>query len=253
MSKLARPPTVAGEVHRRLRQQLLLGAWPPGTRLREAELADTFGVSRTPVREAVRRLLQEGLLEARPTQGVRVRRPALSDALDAYAVRGTLEGMAARLAAERASEADRRELLALLDEVEAAAGRDEAAQIEADLAFHRRVADLSANASLIRALETLAGHVTPLKVQTRDQNASGATTRQHRAVAEAIARGDGPAAEEAMREHVGWFAQLLSERFGAELPAALGPAGDGADVRPPRASTAAEPPAVDGSAGETPA
>lgn len=219
MSKLARPPTVAGEVHRRLRHQLLLGTWPPGTRLREAELADTFGVSRTPVREAVRRLLQEGLLEARATQGVRVRRPALSEALDAYAVRETLEGMAARLAAERASEAERRELLALLDEVEAAARQDEAAQVEADLAFHRRVADLCGNASLIRALETLAGHVTPLKVHTRDQNATAATTRQHRAVAEAIARGDGPAAEAAMREHVAWFARLLSDRFGRDAPA----------------------------------
>lgn len=214
MSKVARPPTVAGEVHRRLRQQLLLGAWPPGTRLREAELAEAYGVSRTPVREAVRRLLQEGLLESRATQGVRVRQPDVHDALDAYAVRETLEGMAARLAAERASDAERTALLALLDEVEASAQRDEAAQVEADLAFHRRVAELSANASLIRALETLAGHVTPLKVHTRDQNAATATRRQHRAVAEAIARGDGPAADAAMREHVAWFARLLAERFG---------------------------------------
>lgn len=213
MSKLARPPTVAGEVHRQLRQRLLLGAWPAGTRLREAELADTFGVSRTPVREAVRRLLQEGLLEARATQGVRVRQPDLRDALDAYAVREPLEGMAAQLAAERASDDQRRDLLALLDDVEASARQDEAAQVEADLRFHRRVAALSANASLIRALETLAGSVTPLKVHTRDQNATAATSRQHRAVAEAIARGDGPAARAAMQEHVAWFARLLADRF----------------------------------------
>ena len=215
MSKVARAPTVADQVHRRLRQQLLLGTWSPGARLREAELATTFGVSRTPVREAVRRLLQEGLLETRPTQGVRVREPDLYEALDAYAVRETLEGMAARLAAERADGAQRRGLLTLLERVEASATRDQAAQVEADLAFHRRVAELSANPSLIRALETLAGHVTPLKVHTRDHNAADATTRQHRAVADAIERGDGGAAEAAMRAHVAWFGRLLAERFGA--------------------------------------
>jgi DNA-binding GntR family transcriptional regulator len=214
--QIDRPPTVAGEVYRRLRQQLLLGAWPPGTRLREAELADRFGVSRTPVREAVRRLLQEGLLEDRPTQGVRVREPDLAAALDAYSVREELEGMAARLAAERADAAARASLAGLLDQVEASARRDEAAQVEADLAFHRRVAELAGNEPLLRALETLAGHVTPLKVHTRDQNAAATTRAQHRAVAEAIQAGDGAAAERAMRAHVAWFARLLAERVGAD-------------------------------------
>lgn len=227
---IARPPTVAGEVHRRLRQQLLLGAWPPGTRLREAELAERFGVSRTPVREAVRRLLQEGLLETRPTQGVRVRRPDLRAALDAYDVRERLEGMAARLAAERASAPQRRALGALLDRVEASAAEDEAAQVEADLAFHRRVAALSANEPLILALDTLSGHVTPLKVHTRDQNAAVTTRAQHRAVAEAIGAGDGAAAEAAMRAHVAFFAELLAARFGGRdgepVPGAPDPAQD---------------------------
>jgi DNA-binding GntR family transcriptional regulator len=223
-----RPPTVAGEVYRRLRQQLLLGAWPPGTRLREAELAGRFGVSRTPVREAVRRLLQEGLLEDRPTQGVRVREPDLAAALDAYSVREHLEGMAARQAAERADAAARASLAALLDRVEASAQRDEAAQVEADLAFHRRVAELAGNEPLLRALETLAGHVTPLKVHTRDQNAAASTRAQHRAVAEAIEAGDGPAAERAMRAHVAWFAGLLAERVGRDRPRQAAAPADGA-------------------------
>lgn len=221
-AKVARPPTVAATVYRLLRHQLLLGSWPPGTRLREAELADTFGVSRTPVREAVRRLLQEGLLETRPTQGVRVRQPDLRDALDAYAVRETLEGMAARLAAERSDGDQRRELLGLLDQVERSAGSDQATQVEADLTFHRRVAELSANPSLVRALETLAGNVTPLKVHTRDLNAAEATSRQHRAVADAILRGDGDGAEAAMRTHVAYFARLLADRFGGERSPAPG-------------------------------
>lgn len=216
---IARAPTVGDEVYRRLRQQLLLGAWAPGTRLREAELAERFGVSRTPVREAVRRLLQEGLLESRATQGVRVRRPDLRASLDAYDVRETLEGMAARQAAERASERDRVALDSLLARIESSHDADLAEQVEADLAFHQRVAELSGNEPLIRALEGLAGHVTPLKVHTRDLNAAARTREQHRAVAAAIRSGDGAAAERAMRAHVASFKALLAERVARE-PAA---------------------------------
>lgn len=216
-SPIPRPRTVGDEVYRRLRQQLLVGTWPPGARLREAELADTFGVSRTPVREAVRRLLQEGLLETRPRQGVRVRRPDRQASLDAYDVRETLEGLAARQAAERASARDRQGLTLLLERLEADPGSDLAEsdlaeQVEADLAFHQRVAELSGNEPLVRTLESLAGHVTPLKVHTRDLNAAARTREQHREVAEAIARGDGAAAEAAMRAHVASFKALLAER-----------------------------------------
>lgn len=211
-SPIERPRTVGDEVYRRLRHRLLMGAWPPGERLREAELAEGFGVSRTPVREAVRRLLQEGLLETHPRQGVRVRRPDRQASLDAYDVREALEGLAARQAAERAAPAERAALSDELSRLERSRGGDVAQQVEADLAFHGRVARLSGNEALVRALESLAGHVTPLKVHTRDLNAARRTREQHRAVAEAIARGDGAAAEAAMREHVATFKALLAQR-----------------------------------------
>lgn len=214
-SPIARPPTVGSEVYRRLRKRLLIGAWPPGERLREAELADAFGVSRTPVREAVRRLLQEGLLETHPRQGVRVRTPDRQASLDAYDVREALEGLAARQAAERAPAPEREGLLGLLGRLEEASGGNVAEQVEADLAFHGRVAELSGNEPLVRALEGLAGHVTPLKVHTRDLNAAARTREQHRAVAAAIAEGDGDAAEAAMRRHVVSFKALLAERVAA--------------------------------------
>jgi len=205
--------TVAEQVHQHLRHQLLLGALPPGTRLREAELATTFGVSRTPVREAFRQLQQEGLLASHPTQGVVVRTIGRQEALDAYDLRSELESMGARLAAERASPADKQGLIDLLAEVEASSGADEATQVEADLAFHRRVAELSRNTSLLRALEALEGSITPIKVMTRDQNAVGTTRAQHRAVAEAIHAGRGREAAKAMRTHVNHFRSLVAERF----------------------------------------
>lgn len=212
-SAIPRGPTVGDEVHRRLRHGLLVGTWRPGERLTEAELTARFGVSRTPVREAIRRLAQEGLLEMRPGLGVRVRRLGPGAALDAYDVREQLEGMAARLAATRAGASAADELDALLARVDASAAADEAEQVEADLAFHRRIAELSGNEPLLLALETLAGHVTPLKVLTRDRNSAAQTRRQHRAIADAIARGDGDAAEARMREHVLAFKELLARRY----------------------------------------
>lgn len=215
---IVRAPTVADEVYRRLRHELLLGSWAPGTRLREVELTERFKVSRTPVREAVGRLLQEGLLESRHTQGVQVREPTWQDALDAYDVREDLEGKAARLAAERGDARDKETLLSVLQAVEASAQEDQATQVEADLEFHQQVAAMSANTALIRALETISGHVTPLKVQTRDQNANEVTTKQHRAVAQAILAADSDGAERAMREHVGYFRALLIDRFQQRAP-----------------------------------
>lgn len=215
---IVRAPTVADEVYRRLRHELLLGSWPPGTRLREVELTERFEVSRTPVREAVGRLLHEGLLESRITQGVQVREPTWQDALDAYEVREDLEGKASRLAAERGNDRDKETLMAVLQAVEASASEDEAVQVEADLEFHQQVAAMSNNAALIRAIETISGHVTPLKVITRDQNANEVTTKQHRAVAQAILAGDADQAEQAMREHVGYFRTLLIDRFQQRTP-----------------------------------
>ena len=211
---IPRPPTVADEVYARLRHQLLLGAFPPGAPLREVELADTFAVSRTPVREAVRRLLQEGLLEAAPVRGVRVRIPDVRQAADTYAVREELEGLAARLAAERSTTAERTSLTALLTQLEATVVEDEATQVEADLAFHRRIAELAHADALASALDAVAGHVTALKVHTRDRNAASVTRDQHRAVADAVVRGDAFGAERAMRAHVRHFADLLATRFG---------------------------------------
>ena len=215
VAPLRKAPTVAAEVHARLRHQLLLGAWAPGTRLREADLARAFEVSRTPVREAFGRLEQEGLLEAHPNQGMRVRRPSVREALDAYALRADLEGTAARLAAERADAVARRDLYARLDAADASADADHAAQVEADLAFHRHLAHAADSTPLLRALEGLEGSVTPIKVATRDRNAAATTRAQHRAIADAVHAGDGAAAEAAMRAHVDAFAALVAKRLAA--------------------------------------
>lgn len=90
----------------RLRLEMATGELPPGRRVREIDLADRFGVSRTPVREALKRLEADGLLVEVPGRGLTVAKPSLSEILDDYLIREVLEGLAARLAAERALEVE---------------------------------------------------------------------------------------------------------------------------------------------------
>ncbi|MCC6309838.1 MAG: GntR family transcriptional regulator, partial [Trueperaceae bacterium] len=89
-----RPQTVAAGVYLHLRHELLSGTLAPGTWLREQELAEALKVSRTPVREAVRQLAQEGLVVMEPNRGVRVPNLSLAEAVHTYAVREPLEAMA---------------------------------------------------------------------------------------------------------------------------------------------------------------
>ncbi|RZS78944.1 GntR family transcriptional regulator [Pigmentiphaga kullae] len=94
--------TVAGE----LRRRIMSGAYPPGERLVELQLAADLGVSRTPIRLAFEELVKEGLLERLPTRGFRVKAVDLDDLANALDVRGALEGMAARLVAEQGAPPD---------------------------------------------------------------------------------------------------------------------------------------------------
>jgi DNA-binding GntR family transcriptional regulator len=93
--------TIGQQVYERLHHDVMAGELVPGTWLRELDLAAMLGVSRTPVREAVRRLAQDGLLEISPNRGVQVRALGVAEALDAYEVRELVEGAAARRAAPR--------------------------------------------------------------------------------------------------------------------------------------------------------
>src|SRR5690554_1975183 len=103
---LANPATLADQVVERLQDDIVLGVLPPGTKLGEAELAARYGVSRGPLREAIRRLESRKLLERIPHVGTRVATLKLEDLIEIYRVREALEGMAARQAAENMSQAE---------------------------------------------------------------------------------------------------------------------------------------------------
>ncbi|HEY0117649.1 MAG TPA: GntR family transcriptional regulator [Cellulomonas sp.] len=146
-------------VHDRLRGMIADRALAPGERLVETVLAAGMGVSRTPVREAIRRLVQEKWLVEQPTGGVVVRTLSASDLIDAYSVRAVLEGLASRLAAQLVRDEDLIRLRQISDlELEALQARDLAAVSRLNGSFHARVADLSRNQPVLDALDGLSIH-----------------------------------------------------------------------------------------------
>lgn len=119
------PGTASGSAYQQLRDTILEGEWRPGTHLSEAFLSERFGVSRTPVREAVAQLVNEGLLRRRAGGGVVVATATLEEVLDALSVLGALQGLCARLVCERVGPRGLRRLEDAVTRFEAAVGADD--------------------------------------------------------------------------------------------------------------------------------
>ena len=198
-----------------LRDLVFSGAYPPGERLSEVELAARLGLSRTPVRSALARLGQEGLLAAIPSGGWAVRAFSEADVADAIELRGVLEGTAARLAAERGAPPARLAAAqALLGEIDALlAPGVERADVEAyrglNAAFHAQLAELPGSRILAAEIERAArlpfaepSAFLSAQAGIPDLRASLAVGQaQHRAMLEAIEARQGARAEALAREH----------------------------------------------------
>jgi DNA-binding GntR family transcriptional regulator len=159
---VARPlprSVLADHVKDRILERILSGHYAPDSRIVETQVARELGTSQAPVREALRGLEALGVVEIVAYRGARVRRPSKREILEAYAVRSTLEALAARLAVPRMSAADVRPLAAHLDEMHAAAGAgDDHTLAEADAQFHGRIVELAGNATLEKVWRSLEPH-----------------------------------------------------------------------------------------------
>ena len=186
----------------RLLGDIRSGALMPGARLTETEIAERLNVSRTPVREAIRRLEADGLVAHMPRAGAVVRRLDHSEIMELYEMRTVLEGTAARLAARAASEVEIDELAAIDAEMAAAEG-DGAALFELNTQFHRTLIRAARNRFLVRSVEAV--HTTLLilgpSTLARPERARAAVA-EHEAVVAALRRRDGKAAEKKMRAHM---------------------------------------------------
>lgn len=197
-------------------QRLVNGELLPGDKLGEIQLAQELEVSRTPVREALMRLATLGLLEKDTHRGARVASPSLAQLVEVYEVRESLEGMAARLFAIRATEAQRQELRATWAALEQARRRGEALEVRVlDFDLHRQIIrggnnEYLGGAGHAEALMLLAYLVRESSPQRPDSApATQALADPHTEILAAIEAGDGGAAEAAMRAHVRGTREML--------------------------------------------
>lgn len=204
-----------GEVlYRTLRDRIISGELRPGTRLSVPALAEEFQVSRSPVRDAVIRLVQDDLATETMNRGAVVARIEGDELVSLYEAREALEWAAARLAAERYTPALRRTLLAVLTEHrQVAEVGDFARHIELDAAFHREIRQAAQSPVLSRMLDGVQGRVL---IAMRSTSATGGMVQavnDHQAIFEALCSGDPEAAGEAARAHIHRLKELLRASY----------------------------------------
>ena len=199
-----RPESLALTVYNTIRQSIIDGVLPAGMRVTEAGLAKHLGVSKTPVREALLRLKEIGLIEGDGVMNGRIIVPSVEQTRDAYEVREALETKSAQLAAERG---DRALLLAARREAErtvvAAEQRDDVTYRAADEAFHGLIARASGNARLARLIDDTNAMVSTLRQRDLPGvEASPLCAHQHMRISDALLAGNADEAVQLMREHV---------------------------------------------------
>lgn len=144
----------------RLREMIVGGELAPGAKINERELCETFGVSRTPMREAVQALSKEGLIQLIPRRGARVAPMTIEDLDEVFPIMGALEALAAELACARMTDEQVAEIRELTDEMTLAYDRgDRPAYFEINEAIHERLFRASGNETLLQMRASLAARV----------------------------------------------------------------------------------------------
>jgi DNA-binding GntR family transcriptional regulator len=199
-----------------LRTALLDGKFGIGERIFEAQVAQMLGVSRVPVREAVRRLQQDGLLEVRPRSGIYVASVAQDEADDIYRIRAALEGAAAGLAAERISDSELAALGRLIkrEEDESRKARQNSGSQSRVVAradeFHRAIHAYARSPRLYELLELIYAQVMHFRNITLSKpGRAEAATHGHHELYDALKRHDSAEAERLMRDHIDSARRLL--------------------------------------------
>ena len=198
---------VAGATYDQIRQAIIAGALPGGTAVSERTLASSLGVSRTPVREALKMLASEELLVAGPSGQLVVRELSAADIRETYAVREELEGFAARVAAEARTSEDLDRLRSINETLrqafEAAQPTDSrATQTRIDAGFHKGIAAASGNGVLARLVSILID--TPVRERAFFwfHRRTLLSVREHEHIIDALERRDADEAERLVKQHI---------------------------------------------------
>lgn len=210
----------AERAYTQLRAEIVDGRVLPNERLVEADLSERLGAGRGAVRAALQRLEHDGLVEHERHRGARVRLVGQAEAIEILEARAALEALAARSAAERITPEEAAALHELLAGMRA---RRDAGDLlgmsDLNAVLHRRLLELSGHATARRLVEALNSQL--VRFQFRTILVAGRPDRslaEHTAIVEAVARGDGAAAEAAMRTHLQHVALALREAPQASMP-----------------------------------
>lgn len=195
------------KAYEQIKQAIITLRFRPGEYLNEAQISKVLKIGRTPVHQALNRLMLEGMVEVVPRKGIIVKPVSLNDVLEITDVRIVNEAYCARLAAARADETDIAEMAQILDEAEMAASRmDTGRQMILDSQFHSVLSRAAGNTVLADFMRTL--HDRSLRfwfISLRDPAHYMAVKDEHRAILEAIKARDPEAAGEAIRSHIESF------------------------------------------------
>jgi phosphonate utilization transcriptional regulator len=201
---LLRSSSLASVVHQELERLIVSGDIRPGAKLAEAMLAARLGVSRGPVREAIRLLEQAGLVRQEKNRGAFVRDVPMDEAMEIYELRAMLEAQVGRLLAGTLSGVQLKELRAMIEAMEGAAKAVQTDRYHAlNLLFHDRLVEFTGNRKLASVYRRLIKELSLFRrMNLSDAAILPQSAAQHRRIVKAIAAGDAEAAARAMHEHV---------------------------------------------------
>lgn len=208
--------SLSSQAYQHIQRKLLSGAWSAGDVISEQSVAQEMGISRTPVREAIRHLEQEGVLEQVPRYGTRVKALDRQDLVELYELREALEPFAVAKAAGKMGEGDVRSLRRLCDELKQVAGelrlkgkvKPDAVMMKrlmsADMAFHHLLIRAAGNGRLMKIVAEgrLLARIFSASRQEHDLEVIEQTLRYHGDIVDALVKGDANGARELMSQHI---------------------------------------------------
>ena len=216
MTRIA-PTALYQEVAERLRQRIFAHDLTPGDWIDEQKLAEEYGISRTPLREALKVLAAEGLVDLKPRRGCYVTEISRQDIDDIFPLMAMLEGRCAFIAVQLAKPADIRDLKAIHDKLELAAKENRIdAFFEANQEFHRRIQELTNNRWLLSVIQDLRkvlklSRLHSLSLEGRLQQ----SLEEHRVIMAAFEAGDAEQAEKSMHDHLLYGREALAKMDGS--------------------------------------
>jgi DNA-binding GntR family transcriptional regulator len=202
--KLIEVPNLRERVYKALKEMIIIQEIPPGEKLDEDSLASQLGVSRTPVRESLYRLENEGIVKIIPRRGAFIVKHSKESINEILSVREVLEGLSAREAASHITDAALEVLESLSEKFSESNVRLLSKEyLQVDVKFHKTIIEASKNEWLISLMNILNDHIQMLRLRTVTfQGRPEQSLSEHRRILEALKAGDPLLAESLMREHI---------------------------------------------------